>query len=339
MGDAFKGMTSMISNSLLSYHKNLVIGIAQNIDSKNLAVFCATADAVLRPSSSSSPSTDIVLFINTPISSKSREILTKYKIEYVEYSLLQTIEEKYRSYHPSSLRWILLQQYFQSKKAKQELQYDQVLLIDVRDSYFQGNPFEKHSSSYFNVYQGVDTLTISQCGWNGGWIKDCFGRDVLDQVGNMPIICSGVSMGTLDNILTYVEFMSDTITGSPGPRTAEIMKEYHPKFPTCERNGVDQGVHNVLVHKKLISNIKIVLQKDSTILNMQAKKGTFDEVDYVVKNMNGHLATVVHQYDRFHTLQKYLFKKVKDLSINYSIMSFLSFYPFMALVRRLGGYE
>ena len=43
------------------------------------------------------------------------------------------------------------------------------------------------------------------------------------------------------------------------------------KFPSCERNGVDQGIHNVLVHNKLIPNIKVWSQASSPVANMQAK--------------------------------------------------------------------
>ena len=43
------------------------------------------------------------------------------------------------------------------------------------------------------------------------------------------------------------------------------------KFPSCERNGVDQGIHNVLVHSNLIPNMKIWSQADGPVANMQAK--------------------------------------------------------------------
>lgn len=160
-------------------------------------------------------SVDIVLFVNIPLSHRSREILTKFNIIVIEYSLTTTIESKYRSYHPSSLRWLLYYQYFIKSNKYQE--YSNVLLIDTRDSYFQLNPFKTivptSKKSYLYVYEGVDSLTISQCGWNGGWIRDCFDKDVLKDIGSNSIICSGVSIGSMDTVLKYLQYMHDIISG------------------------------------------------------------------------------------------------------------------------------
>lgn len=68
-------------------------------------------------------------------------------------------------------------------------------MIDVRDSMFQDNPFvftpalvkdvsggtmddDYKSPSFFYAFKGVESRSIEQCGWNGGWIKDCFGQQV-----------------------------------------------------------------------------------------------------------------------------------------------------------------
>ena len=100
--------------------------------------------------------------------------------------------------------------------------------MDVRDSYFQKNPFiysvpsvsssssslnNDKQDSFFHVYEGVDTITISECGWNGGWVRDCFGKDILTSIGSNHIICSGVSFGTMDNVIKYLELMHDIIAG------------------------------------------------------------------------------------------------------------------------------
>ena len=78
-------------------------------------------------------------------------------------------------------------------------------MIDVRDSYFQADPFDPildPDEKAFLVFHGVETILISQCGWNGGWVKDCFGKKILDDIGNNHIICSGVSLG-VSNLITY----------------------------------------------------------------------------------------------------------------------------------------
>jgi hypothetical protein len=30
------------------------------------------------------------------------------------------------------------------------------------------------------TFHGVEHKTIGQCGWNGGWVKDCMGESVLE---------------------------------------------------------------------------------------------------------------------------------------------------------------
>lgn len=52
-------------------------------------------------------------------------------------------------------------------------------MIDVRDSFFQANPFDMipTGTSAFFAFKGVE-LQIEQCGWNGPWVSDCFGMEV-----------------------------------------------------------------------------------------------------------------------------------------------------------------
>ncbi len=76
-------------------------------------------------------------------------------------------------------------------------------MIDVRDSYFQSDPFAFVEAdetaagtalSIFHAFGGVESMTIKACGWNGGWVKDCFGDGMLSDIGQNKIICSGVSV-------------------------------------------------------------------------------------------------------------------------------------------------
>jgi hypothetical protein len=46
-------------------------------------------------------------------------------------------------------------------------------MIDVRDSYFQADPFSviPEDGSHFYAYKGVESKTIENDGWNGGWVS------------------------------------------------------------------------------------------------------------------------------------------------------------------------
>lgn len=119
-------------------------------------------------------------------------------------------------------------------------------------------------------------MQISQCGWNSGWVKDCFGKEILNSIGKNPILCSGVTSGSKDAVMAYTSYMSGLILSSKETielENNEILEKIWSSslFPTCERNGVDQGIHNVLVHSNVMSNVKIWTQSTGPVANMQSK--------------------------------------------------------------------
>jgi hypothetical protein len=62
--------------------------------------------------------------------------------------------------------------------------YRRVLAVDVRDTAFQRDPFPlivRDKGVY--VFEDDPSKTISECAWNSGWIKSCFGETVLDGIG------------------------------------------------------------------------------------------------------------------------------------------------------------
>lgn len=196
-------------------------------------------------------------------------------------------------------------------------------MIDVRDSYFQKDPFGfvslEDNKPSFHVFNGVEDKSIGQCSWNAGWIKDCFGIDMMKQIGQNKIICSGVSVGTTDMVIKYINVMSNIVSGDIQTKPAlqkDLQKNF---FPSCERNGVDQGVHNVLVHTGNIPSMKVWTQGAGPVANMQARVATVNTADYIVLNNNHEMYSVVHQYDRYPDLQRHLFKTVRVLKFYYCL--------------------
>eukprot|EP01038_Epipyxis_sp_PR26KG_P008082 gene8082-10949_t len=283
---------------------DLVIGLAQDIDSKNLAVFCQSLRSVTKA--------EAVIFINLPIPPKHEEIALESKIKLIGYDLRSKDLVSMSSFHPSTLRWVLIYEYLKVEAPR----YKRVWMIDVRDSFFQSDPFQFIDSSKpsLNVFNGVESIKIRDCGWNSGWVKDCFGDSTLRRIGANTIICSGVTAGTTDRVLEYVTLMKNIIsTGNSGTNNV-LLSPITANFPSCERNGVDQGVHNVLIHLSTVSDLRIWSHKDGPVANMQAKVARIISTSYLQKVVNGNGAevAVVHQYDRFPDLQKYLFEKYVD---------------------------
>ncbi len=267
-----------------------LIGLAANTDSKNIAIFCGSIRAVNKEAS-------VVLFVNDPIPADQTKIFADYNIHTLSYDQSKLFPAFLHTYHPSSLRWIFYDRLLNLQVNNKHYQgiyfhqkFDKVIVLDIRDSTFQSDPFElirlKHhhhhhhdnyttatnttatstelvvptptasptSPDYFKykrsklMFFGEDPSSmINMCTWNSGWVRDCFGDKILDEVGFQPIICSGVSMGTMKYMLRYVNKMSALLEGRG-------LEDYPTSnFPACERNGVDQCLHKVLIHtKKLI---------------------------------------------------------------------------------------
>ena len=201
---------------------------------------------------------EILIFANTPVPPLYTEIASKYDATLVPFDLQKDFDATYRAYHPSSLRWTLIYSYL--LESNRYTQYNRVWLADARDTWFQRDPFTMLDvgQSGFYTFKGVENLLIKDCGWNGGWIKDCFGQAELGDVGHNNIICSGVSMGDIASVMVYLRMMSSLIagkndhelmtitTGSSGSSSSAggeaanhaiyAKLAHRGKFPICERN-------------------------------------------------------------------------------------------------------
>eukprot|EP01031_Cornospumella_fuschlensis_P032101 gene32101-38820_t len=217
--------------------------------------------------------------------------------------------------------------------------FDYVLIVDARDTVFQTNPFAliKNSLSATNptalkgVHVFLEESIIGTCGWNKGWIVDCFGESVLSLVQHNSVLCSGVTMGDMHSMYVYIHAMSSIMQGKrlllqssfvdpsqvPFAFTAEkaaLVEKINSfnKFPRCERNGVDQGLHNVLMHLGLLGGANIHIHKHEhfsyPVINMQtAMLIVSHRVDKGKVYMSGgQLYSIVHQYDRHTELQQQL---------------------------------
>eukprot|EP01037_Dinobryon_pediforme_P046493 gene46493-59816_t len=104
------------------------------------------------------------------------------------------------NYHPASLRWVMFERLLVAQNNFLARSMDKVIVVDVRDTMFQTNPFEliHNTTNVISVFGESSGLDIGSCGWNSGWVKDCFGEQVLMKIGKQPIICSGITIGSMD---------------------------------------------------------------------------------------------------------------------------------------------
>lgn len=204
-----------------------------------------------------------------------------------EYPFFIDGAEKYASHlpspdfkpHPKTLRYLLTKAYL--IEHQNELEY--VLTADSRDVVFQKDPFDFDKTQTFYAFQEDDSQNISTNYFNALWIREAFGAQALLNIGDNPILCSGVSIGYIESFLEYLK----------------VMEQYILKI---KDNGCkDQGIHNYVIHNNLIENVTIIGDDDgpvSTIASFKPKNKIRIDKNNLVLDKVGNPINIVHQYDR-----------------------------------------
>lgn len=176
----------------------------------------------------------------------------------------------------NSRRYFLYKQFLKHEKA-----IDRVMLTDVRDVIFQGNPFDVCTDDALYCFEEDKSMTLRSCHYNSNWILQAYGQDVLDALGHKAIICSGVTMGNFRKIREYLEIICKELKRVPAVW------------------GIDQGVHNAAIYTGKFPDAVILANESGCVYTMhhvKPDKIRTDQDGYIV-NRSG-VPAVVHQYDR-----------------------------------------
>lgn len=182
--------------------------------------------------------------------------------------------------HTYSSRFVQYLDYLEN----QELRYAKVMLTDVRDVYFQANPFAEVPDGQLWMFQEEGPATLGTERRNGQWIKATFGAKVLKQIAANRILCAGITMGGYHNVLGYLKTMEpELLTRTP---------VYIP----------DQGIHNALAYTGAFNHLHPVIFKNGdgpvlTVGLMRPEQMVFNDAGQLV-NPQGKPYAVLHQYDR-----------------------------------------
>jgi len=164
----------------------------------------------------------------------------------------------------------------------------QLLLTDVRDVIFQTNPEKDLPQEGLHAYCECEKMTIEKCPYNSKWMRLAYSEEVLDWLGDRPIICAGVIVGGGVSMLAYITRLCAELVGLP---------------PTV---GLDQAAHNVLMRTRLGGTIH--LNNDAVFTVGYVPRNTVVMMDWMVRNACG-IPCVVHQYDRHPKLKQAILEK------------------------------
>jgi hypothetical protein len=179
---------------------------------------------------------------------------------------------------PNSLRYLLYYAFLKENAAR----YDKVMISDVRDVYFQKNPFEYKYEPGLSVFYEDEGTTIGMQKYNKFWIENGFGVEMLNEVFTNPISCSGVTIGDTPAMLKYFETMIPYIVSIPNIQ------------------GLDQGIHNVLLHRNLIPQVAKYYDDEGPVSTISEfkPKNKVNLSHGTVLGRSGKPVNIVHQYDR-----------------------------------------
>jgi len=159
--------------------------------------------------------------------------------------------------------------------------YNKILLSDVDDVIFQGDPFEIEFNE--DLYLACESNILSSDNWascmNIGWISECNHLENIhyENYIDSNIICAGTILGTYEGIKKYLDFF------------IEIQKKKHVN---------DQGLLNVYVYNFLESK-SIKPYQESRILTLEGV--LFEQLtieNNCILNRHREKYAIIHQINR-----------------------------------------
>jgi hypothetical protein len=191
-------------------------------------------------------------------------------------------------------------EYLRSDAARAH-RFTHIMISDGRDVLVQGDPFARVENDTVLFSEEAD-VHINECRFNAWWVNEADkqvgrghatlpgesepydGCKMLRKIGNETVSCSGVTLGTTDAILEYLDEMT---------RLTHIFGV--PDFI------LDQGIHNIIVHHVWRNHPRRRVLDYLTSPVFTVGYGDIDDYDIDALGRLRHchgMPAVVHQLDR-----------------------------------------
>lgn len=163
-----------------------------------------------------------------------------------------------------------------------------VLLTDVRDVVFQGNPFNSETRKGLHVFYEDKEVLIGEQGFNRNNMILAYGQSTLNELHSHRVICSGTTIGDWDSISNYIVALINQ------RRLPTIQTHYNMNI---HAPGVDQALHQYIVYKRIVDSI---IHENGDIVSTIAltKPEYLSQVSDCLVSAYGKLSPILHQWDR-----------------------------------------
>lgn len=225
------------------------------------------------------------------------------------------LEQEILKYDCKSIKTSVNKKRIQFKRYKiyleflKDKKFDNILLCDSRDIYFQNDPFKYDYKKTINFF--LEDHIIKDCPYNSNWILKTYGKSKFDMMSEKTILCSGTVLGNYNKIKEYLHLMNNYIEKYRYRKKLKYLLTFRPD---PEGRGCDQAHANFIVHNNLIKDIKLHKNSDGPIATVYyLKKINFDNNNRLLNN-KGVPYNLVHQYDKRWDEFSYNFQKfIKNL--------------------------
>jgi hypothetical protein len=174
---------------------------------------------------------------------------------------------------------------------------DLIMISDVRDVVFQSDPFERASASELRVFLEPEHVRLGENAFNSRWLRNLYGAQVISEIGDGVVSCSGTTIGTRSGMMRYLTKMVAEI------RSKRMALGSH-----------DQGIHNYLVRQGALDPVEIVKNDAGEVFTMgEVKSFALNERDHVI-NAAREAPAVLHQYDRHVDLARRIWGNLDEMA-------------------------
>ncbi len=162
------------------------------------------------------------------------------------------------------------------------------MIADVKDVVFQRDPFDLPLEAPLQCFLESRRYRVGTCPINRALVETACGSEALEEIAAEPISCSGVTMGSYPAMLEYLRLMTESLR--------RLRRQY---------GGIDQGIHNVLLHTGRIPGAKPIENGAGAVATLgyvRPEEMHFDSAGWLL-GTDGSIVPVLHQYDRHPDLQ------------------------------------
>lgn len=283
--------------------RNLILGVIKDYDFFIIKPFLVSLEET-------GFAEDVVLFASG-IDEKTKAAILSYHVTLIpfhpQFPYLDIVEETKASiterFSDSNANEMIIHVYrfiiwylFLTDK---HLDYERIMLTDVRDVFFQKDPFDFSFCNDICCFVEDENILIKDCCFNSAWIKNVYGDDLLQEIGHYPPSCCGIIIGTLPAIRYYLENMIDQLVR---------IKTHH--------YGDDTAIHNYLVYKRRLEGIHLYKNEAGPVIALMNKKRDTILINKQGRliNRNNQTVNIVHQYDRYPEVVEKFFRKYRSLT-------------------------